>query len=193
MKKLFIMIAMLVGTICVFSQEATEHKNSIGMNFSQLINSCFKMNYERFFANKNSLVVSAGITMRTSSSFQYVGGSGEVQYHFNAPMPVIFKKGMLYFAPYAGYQYLEYQTNNYYYGSNNFNTYRDYSNIFAGCLFGVRTNLTSRFFFDVNIGGGFRYELKNTSPIMYTSNIGTQQLGYSGVYPRTNVLLGINF
>lgn len=192
MKKLLLAMMMLVGATLAYSQDTIPHKNSFSMNVTQLINSCLRLNYEHFFKNKNSFVINAGVIMRSEAYEQYSGGTCELQYHINSPLTVVLKRGIIYFAPYAGFQYLEHSNDYPYSGGAR---YSDYTTATAGCLFGVRTNLTSKFFFDLNVGGGFKYTITNSTSTgdYYYDQLGTQQLGYSGVYPRANVLLGINF
>jgi hypothetical protein len=201
MKKMILTTAMIAFTATIFSQEVkTDRNNSIGMNVSSLINTTFKLNYEHSFNNMTSLVVNGGIILYQDQNTQYSGGCGEMQYRFNAPFNNLFPGGIAYFAPYAGYQYVDYTStkstsnydqNSYTYITTMENISNQYSNITGGCLFGVRTNLSNRFFVDVNMGGGFRYELLNndSAPV----SLGTQSLGYSGIYARGNIVLGINF
>ena len=196
MKKIIVTTAMIAITAMGFSQEQKTRSNSLGMNITSLSQMTFKLNYERHFKNYSSLVIAGGIILYEDYDSKKSGANGEIQYRIGTPLSFFFPGGTAYFAPYAGYQYVDYYRENnsygYYYdeepaGSNN----TEYSNFTGGCLFGVRTKLSARFFVDINIGGGFRYEL--TDEKMETMSLGTQSLGYSGIYPRSNVVLGINF
>jgi hypothetical protein len=200
MKKMILTTAMIAFTAMLFSQEEVKRNNSIGMNISSLVNTTFKLNYEHSFNNMTSVVINGGIILYEDQNKQYNGACGELQYRFSAPFNNLFPKGLAYFAPYAGFQYVDYTNSNtishYDYSTSSYittttNISNQYSNITGGCLFGVRTNLSSRFFVDVNVGGGFRYELLNKDRTLI--DLGTQSLGYSGIYPRGNIVLGINF
>ena len=194
----------MLMSITIKAQDIIEKKHSIGMSLTSLLNSTFKVDYEYQLNKNRSIVASVGYITRMDQDFNINGVSGEFQYRFYSVQKFMGYKTNLYVAPFTGIQYVDYKTNDYLknpsiisinyesqYSSSDNSLKKEFTTIQGGFLFGIRSMPTDRIFVDANIGGGIKYCLDYDG--VNFANLGSQTLGYSGIYTRTNITVGVAF
>ena len=199
MKKTIIITLMLAIAAYTSAQKQIIFKNNyLGMGFTSIVNNTWRVDYERVLKNENSIVISAGVIIKMNENYNIKGGQGEVQYRFNSKGGTLKENVIMYCAPYVGYQQIDYITNGHE-GTSFFyevlyqdkDKYQNFENIQGGFLFGIKAIPANNIYLDMNIGGGMRYTLNYDNENF--ARLGTMQLGYSGIYPRGSLTIGVNF
>ena len=213
MKKLLIIYSILfLSAFNVQSQAWELGKNSVKVDVLQFIFSGnIEMDYERYWSNGSSIIISGGYTFRGLSAqirrYDRWGANAEIQYRkFILPFQLN-DKFRVYMGPFIRYKFLEYTRDEIVTESvvdNNgnwssveikYNSIDQFSSYYTGFVFGFSSYLGKHVELDMFIGAG----VKINGRVLYPDEYGFLQTksfgmavnpGFSGVLPRFGIRLG---
>jgi hypothetical protein len=213
MKKLLILYSILfLSAFNVQSQAWELGKNSVKVDVLQFIFSGnIEMDYERYWSNGSSIIISGGYTFRGLSAqirrYDRWGANAEIQYRkFILPFQLN-DKFRVYMGPFIRYKFLEYTRDEIVTESvvdNNgnwssveikYNSIDQFSSYYTGFVFGFSSYLGKHVELDMFIGAG----VKINGRVLYPDEYGFLQTksfgmavnpGFSGVLPRFGIRLG---
>ena len=175
-------------------------KNYFYLSPFNLIASQFLIGYERDIKEKHGIAVLPGIIL--DNQYYYgtdFGASVELQYRYRIVTSVNPRgkakndfRFNFYFAPFAGYQYLDFEDDYsfYDYSTNTWQQSGESLSIHAvsgGILFGTKFTFFERFSIDTYAGGGVKYSDKKAN---YWDIF---RQGYTGIIGRANLQIGVAF
>ncbi|HXH17757.1 MAG TPA: hypothetical protein VNJ07_01640 [Chitinophagales bacterium] len=174
-------------------------KNYFYLSPFNLIVSQFLVGYERDFSRNHGLAILPGVIVDDGYySGVELGVSAEMQYRYHM-VSVANPRGRakndfrfdFYFAPFAAYQYLQYndEIDSYYNGYNYVYMYDSVNihGVSGGILFGTRFVFFERFSIDAYAGGGVKY---SDNKVNYSDIF---REGYTGIIGKVNLQIGVAF
>lgn len=210
MKILLLFLTTLLFTMPAFSQDAQEQlkepprlaKNFFYLSPFNLIAGQFQIGYERDFNNKHGILLLPSLIINDDYYIdQNFGATAEVQYRYHI---VAVKNPRekakndfrfnFYMAPFAQFQYLEYDDYWYY---DQYGNYVSGSNISrgvsGGILFGTRFVFFERFSIDAYAGGGVKYSPDHNTTLDYYYSTDIFRPNYTGIIGKANLQVGLAF
>jgi hypothetical protein len=203
---IFLMI-MFAGQLITAQENQNKQTNNVklppntfGFEALSMINSTFTMEYERSLLNNFSAYAAAGVTLKMHSYDDYSGVKGEIQTRMYFYENI--NKGYsirFYFSPFFRYHYIEnkYVENicdydeDWNYTCEDVVTNKAYNIFTGGFIFGVKSYIIKKMYFDGNVGGGMKYTLDGAN--LPTLDLATMGINNTGVFPRINLGIGFAF
>lgn len=200
------LIILLTGLQIKASAQNNQAKNATGnetklpstifrLSPQHFIISTFHVGVEQFLPNKHSsFVIDGSVTAKGSNN--RLGGGGELQFRlyltdWNDQKQERTKEGF-YMAPYAGYQYLEENEDFSFYPQSSSNPLYHYNSYTGGVIFGLQLFTHFKMTFDFFFGGGIKITKDDLSIANRQSlTVDIFNPGYSGVYPKAGIILGL--
>jgi len=174
----------------------------------QVFSSIFQVAYERDGGTQTIKILAAAILKDGDNEFRKgFGGSLQMRFHLFKSAAAATKRNsenLIYFGPYLQYQYVVNETTDtetveyfdekdkkQYYEVDVF--YTDMIQAWAGgIVFGLRSVIFDKLVIDLYAGGGLKYSEIVGNESNYFIN-GFWSLGYTGVYPKLGMDIGVNF
>ncbi len=207
MKKNLLFLACFAFATPLLAQENPEPtfklpKTLLKFTPLQLFLQTFELGTETFNSTySKSFNVSAGVRTGSESYDKGLGANLELGYRkYPAPMKFRSRNGRdsyqgIYYSLFVRGEYFKGDYSDYYYGGSQPTDYSEkVFSVAPGFTIGFQKTLWQIIVLDVYIGGGVKFsDVQSTSSPDYNPYYSIFDPGYTGIYPKTGVKIGIGF